>query len=288
MNADSAPEGLAPRTPDRRSRYCCRGMREALFLSASICIVFVSATSADQDANKLHEDVRTTSLEETRLKMSKWIETQQIISKERNEWQQGKEILVGRLELVKREIAGLEEKIQEAESKVSATDMQRDELLAESETFKAAGTQLAEAVTAMEVDVHRLCKAVPEPVQTRIQVLHERIPADPANTRVSVAERFQNVLGILNEVTKSNNEITANYEIHTLADGKPAEVQAIYVGLAQGYYVSARGEAGIGRPGAEGWNWQPAKDIGRDVMLALEVLQGKQTPAFVPLPVKLQ
>ena len=41
------------------------------------------------------------TLEETRLSMSKWIETQQIISKERNDWQQGKEILNSRLELVR-------------------------------------------------------------------------------------------------------------------------------------------------------------------------------------------
>jgi hypothetical protein len=48
--------------------------------------------------------------------MGKWIETQQILSKERNEWQQGKEILLGRLELVKKEVASLEEKIAEAQS----------------------------------------------------------------------------------------------------------------------------------------------------------------------------
>jgi hypothetical protein len=41
--------------------------------------------------------------------MGKWIERQ--ISKERNEWQ-GKEVLVGRLEVVKKEISTLEEKIQ--------------------------------------------------------------------------------------------------------------------------------------------------------------------------------
>ena len=51
------------------------------------------------------------TLEETRLVMGKWIETQQIISKERNEWQQGKEVLLGRLEVVHKEIATLEEKI---------------------------------------------------------------------------------------------------------------------------------------------------------------------------------
>ena len=79
-----------------------------------------------------------------------------------------------------------------------------------------------------------------------------------------------------------------NYEVHDLADGKPSEVQALYIGLAQAYFVSARGEAGIGRPGPDGWKWVPSKTVAADVLNALEIFQGKQSPAFVPLPVKLQ
>jgi FtsZ-binding cell division protein ZapB len=228
------------------------------------------------------------TLEETRLTMGKWIETQQIISKERKDWQQGKEILVGRLELVKKEITSLDEKTKQAESSVAEADKKRNDLLAENDQLKAAGAQLINAVTAMEVEVHRLYKQLPEPIQTKLQPLYQRIPEDPAKTRASAAERFQNVLGILNELNKANNEITVSYEVHNLADGKPSEVKAIYVGLAQAYYVSARGEAGIGRPTADGWKWEPSQAVARDVLTALEILQGKHTPAFVPLPVKLQ
>jgi hypothetical protein len=48
-----------------------------------------------------------------------------------------------------------------------------------------------------------------------LQPLFNRIPVDPANTRVSVAERFQNVLGILNEVNKVNSEMSINFEART-------------------------------------------------------------------------
>jgi hypothetical protein len=228
------------------------------------------------------------SLEETRLAMGKWIETQQIISKERNEWQQGKEILVGRLDLVKKEIASLEEKIKQAESSVSDSNSKRDDLLSQNEQLKSAGAQLTDAVVLMEGEIRRLYKTLPEPIQTKLQPLYQRVPEDSATTHVSVAERFQNVLGILNEVNKAGSEITVSYEVHDLADGRPAEVKAIYVGLAQAYYVSAGGEAGIGRPGPEGWTWQPSNAIANDVLMALEIIQGKQTPAFVPLPVRLK
>ncbi len=227
------------------------------------------------------------TLEETRLAMSKWIETQQIIARERNDWQQSKEVLAGRLEVVGKEAATLEQKIQEANVKVAETDTKRAALLAQDDELKAAGEQLGASVAAMEQELRALCKRLPEPLLAKVQPLLARIPEPGAATRVSVAERFQNVLGITDTVNKANNEISVGYEVHTLADGHPSEVRVLYVGLAQAYYVSGKGEGGIGRPGPEGWVWEPSASVANDVGTALEILEGKHTPAFVPLPVKL-
>jgi hypothetical protein len=228
------------------------------------------------------------TLEDTRVLMGKWIETQQIISKERNDWQQGKEILTSRLELVKKEISGLDEKIHAAQTAVDATNAQKGDLLAEKAKLDDQTTQLAASVTEMEAGVTTLSKSLPEPLRAKLQPLYQRIPEDSATTKVSVAERFQNVLGILNEVNKANSEISVEYEVRELDGGKPSEVRVIYAGLGQAWYVSAGGEAGIGRPTADGWKWEPSKAIAGDVSLALEILQGKHSPAFVPLPVKIQ
>lgn len=228
------------------------------------------------------------TLEEARLTMGKWIETQQIISKERNEWQQGKDILLARLEIVKQEVATLEEQITEAQASVAEADKKRDELLAENERLKAANALLTDAVAGMEVEVRDLAKRLPEPLVTTLQPLYQRIPTDAAAGRVSAAERYQNVLGILDTINKSNNEISVSYEVRTLSDGAPSEVKTLYIGLAQAYYVSSKGEAGTGRPDAEGWTWEPSATIGKDVNVALEILEGKHPPAFVPLPVRVQ
>ena len=228
------------------------------------------------------------TLEETRLTMDKWIETQQTISRERKDWQQGKEILLGRLELIKKEVATLEEKTGQAEAGVTEANKKRSDLIAENDQLKAANTLLTGAVTGMEGEIRLLFRALPEPIQTKLQPLYQRIPEDTAKTRVSAAERFQNVLGILNELNKTNNEITVSYEVHHLADGKPSEVKVLYVGLAQAYYVSARGEGGVGRPTGDGWKWEPSKAVASEVLTALEILEGKRSPDFVRLPVKLQ
>jgi hypothetical protein len=241
-----------------------------------------------QPASALPGAAAQVTLEEARAIRGKWIETQQIISKERKDWQQGKEILLGRLELTGQESAVLREKLAQARSSVEKAQSERSALMAENERLEAAQAQLAAAAAGLEAEVRRLYQAAPAPIQERLQPLYQRIPEDPAGTRVSSAERYQNVLGILNELNKASNEITLSYEVHELAGGKPTEVRAIYIGLAQAYYVSGKGAAGIGRPTPAGWEWEPAPAIAREVLDALEIIQGKQSPAFVPLPVRIQ
>ncbi|MCC6407561.1 MAG: DUF3450 family protein [Planctomycetes bacterium] len=231
---------------------------------------------------------RTPALEETRLKLGKWIETQQLVSKERKDWQQGKEVLLGRLELVKQEVATLEDKIREAQTKVEEHHLKHGLALDEVDHLKSIANELGVRVAALEEAARRLLASAPEPVQVRLLPLAQRMPDESTKAKVSIAERYQNVIGILNELNKANNELTVSYEIRNLSDGKPAEVRVIYVGLAQAYYVSAGGEAGIGRPSAEGWHWEPSKTIADDVLVALEILQNKHTPAFVPLPARIQ
>jgi hypothetical protein len=229
------------------------------------------------------------TLDETRLTLNKWIETQQIISKERNDWQQGKEILQGRIELVGKEVGVLKDRITQSELAVVESNKKRDELVAENDQLKAVTAQLSDAVTTMEDQVRKLAKLMPEPVNTKLLPLMQRMPADPTNTRVSTAERFQNVLGILNELNKANSEISVSYEIRTLADGSSSEVQVFYVGLAQAYYISPRGLAGIGRPTEDGWKWESASAAtSSQITQALEIIQGKQTPSFVPLPITIK
>lgn len=259
---------------------------------ATTCLA-ASSTTSDDDA-KPADPKGAPTLDETRLVLGKWIETQKIIAKERDDWQQGKEILASRLELVQKEIAALEQKIDEAKAAVDKTNAKKAELIVDDANLVASGERLADAATSMEGGLRRLQPMLPTPSKEKVEPLYARMPQDPSSTKVSVAERFQNVLGILNELDKDANDVAVAYEVHELADGKPSEVRVLYVGLAQAYWVSAGGEAGVGKPapasGSDpgGWKWEPSRAIANDVLTALDVLQGKHTPAFVPLPVTLR
>jgi len=226
--------------------------------------------------------------ESTRGLVARWVEAQELISRERREWQQSKGMLQSRIEVLRQELAALDEKVSQAHE--GGRDIQRSkaDLTKESESLKTVAARLTEWVGDLESRVRTLHSRLPGPAQEKVKPLYERIPADPSRTRVSLAERCQNVVGILNEINKLNGEITLTTEVRTLSGGKPAEVQVVYVGLAQAYFVSAGGEAGVGAPTDNGWQWRAADDLAPSIAQVVEVLQNKATPHFVPLPVKVQ
>ncbi len=257
-------------------------------ITASLALASLFAVGIGADDAPPASASPAPSLEETRLVMGKWIETQQVIAKERNDWSQGKGVLEDRIALVVGEVTTLEERVTQQTALLAGALARKAEVVAENDRLKALQSRLADSIAGMEVQVRTILKQLPDPVQTRLQPLVARMPIDGAKATTSAAERFQNVLGILNEVNRSNGEIAVQYEVRTLADGSKAEVQAVYVGLAQGYFVSPKGEAGIGRPSLDGWIWSPAPASANDILTTLEILQGKHTPAFVPLPVNMQ
>jgi len=241
------------------------------------------AWARSEEASDAGADIKS-----SRETLAKWVETQQIIAREKKDWQQGKEILGSRIALVKDEIAAIEKKLVELRTAGSESVTKKSAIVAEESALKEAGSAVAARAAGLERDLRALEPGLPEPIRDKLRPLFGRMPADPDQTRVSLAERLQNVVGILNEVNKFNGEITMVTEVRTLSDGKPSEVRTIYVGLAQAYYVSPRGEAGVGRPSAGGWHWEPSRDLGPAVTQAVEILQAKAKPAFVPLPVKVE
>jgi hypothetical protein len=265
---DNRPSWHKPR------RRRCLAAAAILAIPAALCIHGLRAEPPQPDS--------AGSLDETRLALSKWIQTQQLITKERKEWQQGKEILLGRVDLVQKEISDLEDQIKKAQETVDDAQKNRSDLQKQSDDLKSVEAQLTEAVVDLEAQVRGLNKQLPGPVQERVQPLVNRMPQDSTKAAVSVAERYQNVLGILNEINKANGEINIVYEVHG-----GSQVPTIYIGLARAYYANGK-DAGTSRITPNGWEWESSNNIATDVLKTLEIIQGRQTATFVPLPMKIQ
>ncbi len=225
--------------------------------------------------------------ESGRAAVEKWIESRRLISQEKQDWRLGKELLADRARMLEKEIAGVREKISTATNETAEVDRKLAEARAQNDQLDGVSARMRAAVVALETRLPPLLGRTPDPVRERLKPLVQRLPQNSADTKISLPERFQSVIGILNEIGKANGEITVSTEIRTMADGRPTQIKALYIGLAQAYYVSEKGDAGTGRPGANGWDWQPANQLAAQITDAMQTLQSKAAPHFVPLPVKL-
>ena len=236
-------------------------------------------------------------VEITRVAIEQWVETRRVIAKEKRDWALGQEMLNDRIRIVSNEIDKLEGRITEAEKSITDADKKKVDLDAENERLKEAAASLDETVLALEKGTLALLVRLPDPIRERVKPLSQRIP-DPnvkegeqkkTVREQSLGARFQNIVGVLNEIDKFNREITMTSEVRTLADGSTAEVTALYVGIGQGYYVSANGEAaGVGSSSADGWVWTPANESAAEIAKAIAILKNEQIAEFVRLPISVK
>lgn len=229
------------------------------------------------------------SVDGVRAALEKWVEIRKVISLEQRDWKLGQEMLNERVDLVQREIDSLKAKISEAQQSISDADKKRAGLITENDKLKEAAAGLAESMVALEIRTRTLLKNLPDPIRERVKPLSQRLPENTGDTKLSFSERFQNIVGILNEVNKFNREITMTSEVRTLPDGSSAEVTALYVGIGQAYYTSADGKhAGTGTSSPDGWVWTPDNRIAPQVAEAIAILKNEQVAAFVQLPVEIR
>ena len=248
--------------------------------AAAVCLLLLGVFSAGKAAD---------NIEDTQTALEKWIETKRIISKEKHDFALSKEMLNERIELVRREIESLHGKIADAEKSIAEADKKRASLIQENEKLKEASASLGDTLVILEKNLKRFLRRLPDPIRQRIKPLTQRLPGDKEESKLSQAERFQNVVGILNEVDKFNREITAASEVRDLPDGSAVEVTAVYVGLGQAYYAGADGSvAGIGTVSGSQWVWKPENEAAPQIADVIAILKNEKAASFVRIPVEIQ
>ena len=144
------------------------------------------------------------------------------------------------------------------------------------------------SIQKLEVQMKRVVKTLPSPLVEKIKPLIRRLPKDSANTKLSLGERVQNIVGILSQADKFNATITQTSESRELNSGKIVEVRTLYWGLAMAYYVDASGAyAGIGHPGEDGWEWPQIEGAGPHIKQLFAVYEGSEEIQFVAVPARI-
>ncbi len=224
-------------------------------------------------------------LSATRDTLTKWVETRQLVSKTRSDWQTDKETIEQTIALFERELKGVEEQM----SKVSTNSSQADKERVQTEAaIKAANDSLepaAKFAANFEAQLTKLVPQLPQPLQDILKPTLAKLPTDSANTKAKATERIQVIVGALNEIDKFNNAVTIFNEKRKNQGGTEVAVQTVYVGLGGAYFVNDSGDfAGSGTPGASGWEWSIQPDLAPPVKEVIKIYRAEKTARFVALP----
>ena len=123
-----------------------------------------ATTSAPAPAMKVTSETAPL-IEATRETLTKWVETKQLISKEKSEWASGKDILEDRVRLAEAETATVREKLKEISIAVAEAQKKRDELAAQTDKLKATAEKSKAMVIAAEKKLRPLLPQLPEPLR---------------------------------------------------------------------------------------------------------------------------
>ena len=228
-------------------------------------------------------------IDTTRATIEQWVEARRLISEEKRDWAVDRELLGDRIALVEREIEGFRARVKASEANITETDRQRSDLEAESAELDQATQGLTELISGFEQRLRGLLPRLPLPLRERVKIFGARLPVEGAEVKASLAERYQNVVVLLNEIDKFNREITLSIEVRDLPDGTSVEVSTMYVGIGQAYYASASGTvAGIGSANATEWTWTPANEHATAILSAIAVQRNEQPAAFIQLPLRVE
>lgn len=225
-----------------------------------------------------------------RTRTEKWIETRQIISEERADWEVEEDSLRATRDLLRKQKTALEEQIADLEKTSSFADEERRDLLLARGDHQRAGRALEERIRSMEEQVRALAPQLPEPLHRKLEPLLVQIPTDPDNTRQTLGARLMNVLGVLAQTEKWNSTATFVGETRAVSEDQRIAIRTLYWGLGQAFYVDTEGTtAGIGRPGPDGWVFVEQPEIADPARRLLDIYEGNvDAIEFVNLPIEVQ
>ena len=192
-------------------------------------------------------------LEEIRANIDKWVETRQLLAKTRSEWAADQETLQQSISLIEKEVKLIDERIAQTQETASQADRDRLVLVDENERLSKASAAVQAVLADLERQTTNLAAELPLPLQERILPLLKRIPNQPDQSRLSVSERMQNIVGILSEVDKFNNAISVFPELRRNSADAEVQVKTLYVGLGAAFFADKNGEyGGVGIPTGDG------------------------------------
>ena len=188
------------------------------------------------------------------------------------------------------ELSTVDSQIEEATSAAEKAQEEREALLAENDGLISAADTMKGLVVGLEKRLKAVIQLFPEPlVLDTLDRLIKQMPEDSEETRASLSARLQLIVAILQESQKFNSGILVASEIRANEVGEDVQVETLYLGLSQAFFVDQSREfAGYGVPTAEGWQWTVAPEMGAAIGRVISQYNEVTPASFTGLPVEVR
>jgi hypothetical protein len=225
----------------------------------------------------------------TRSMIEQWIQAEKAENKAKSDWKEDRQNLLTQKILLESEKQSLEKQLNSLDEKQVSESGERDRLEKSIADFEASKTMLEKRVDQSEKYLTALRPKLPPLLQKKIET---QLPTAP-NTKASetkqpgstLVRRLQKLIGTWNEIHQFQNKITVTKQVIALVDSSEVEADVLYLGLAQGYFVTPDDQrAGIGKVDSSNWVWTEIPELGPEIRTALVTmnLPDPRNPATLP------
>ncbi len=215
-------------------------------------------------------------------KVRRWVAAREMLNRERSAWETDREMLRDLIRMREREVGELDEVIALASKRVDEVEETTRNLEEEQKNRAAWRDQFEDRVQSIEDALIEALPTFPRPLRDDVSDAILRL--EDRDDGADVQSRFRDVLQILNQWMAFRAEIHHRAETREIG-GKNLEVDVLYLGTAQAWYVDRSGSrAGVGWPTDEGWVWRENDAIASEVRRGLAIHGKEAVPGFVRLP----
>ncbi len=221
--------------------------------------------------------------------MQEWVAVEKSISRESESWRSEKASIEDRMLVLGKEVELLGEELKIARMKSNKSNSHRKNLLANEAELHVLHERIETFLVRMEGELLEFAPVLPEPLESKLLPMIQRIPLKQDIGSLGVAERMQTVVTILAEIQRFNGGISLSVDLREQSDGSYGEAKTLYLGLASAYYIiPSTGEAGFGWPEENTWVWQVRPELKNSILDAMEIYEGAtQEARFVALPIEV-
>lgn len=229
------------------------------------------------------------SARETEAAVEKRVETRQLISKIKTEWDAEKKILDAEAALLKQQIESLEQDIARLQNAATAAMTERRKLETTRDTLRQRKQKFQATLQPLASRLSAVTQRFPKPLLEEVDALRG-LTATEAGESYSTSDQLVAILGILRQADRFNRRVTLRKEIQSIMEDRRVQVETLYWGLAFAFAGDRSAQvANFGFPTDEGWRFQPANEHAAATRDLLDTAAGDtESVRFIPLPVELK